>query len=402
MTDTPPASPLGSPAESPQDTQTGPAPGTRPSTRPTLPLRAAVIGSGAISKEHLGFLSGRLSGRPGAAPAAGRIRLVGLCDLSPVSANYATGQYGIDAAYTDVGQMLAEAKPDVVHVLTPPQTHVDLVTRCLEAGAHVICEKPITPTAPELELLLERAKSAGRQLMESHNYRFNNGIVDIKSAIDRGDLGAVREVEIRIALPVTDPEGRFGDPNLPSPIHSLPAGVIHDFTTHFAYLLLHLAQPLEFSRIAAAWSNHSENPLFRYDDLDALLIGRSADGPVHGRLRFDAGAAPDTFSISVRGSGGWVETDLFQPYNRTVRPRPGGSQLSPIVNHVANGASLMNDGIRNIGRKLLQQSPYQGLHRMLDESYAALAAGRPFPVTPDEMMDASRLVDRLLDDGVRL
>lgn len=333
---------------------------------------------------------------------AGRIRLVGLCDLSPVTAGYAAGQYGVEASYTDVDLMLREAKPDVVHVLTPPQTHVDLVSRCLDAGAHVICEKPITPSASELDLLLGRAEAAGRQLMESHNYRFNRGIVDIKAAIDRGDLGSVREVEIRIALPVTDPEGRFGDPNLPSPIHDLPAGVIHDFTTHFAYLLLHLADPLEFSRIAAAWSNHSDNPLFRFDDLDALLIGRGADGPIHGRLRFDAGAAPDAFSVSVRGTQGWVETDLFQPYNRTVRPRPGGSQLSPIVNHVANGASLMNDGIRNVGRKLLQQTPYQGLHSMLDESYSALAAGQPFPVTPAEMMNASRLIDRLLEDGVRL
>jgi predicted dehydrogenase len=365
-------------------------------------LRAAVIGSGAISKEHLGYLSGRLGAGSGTAPIPGRIRLVGLCDLSPVSARYGAEQYGAEASYTDVGQMLAEATPDVVHVLTPPQTHVDIVTACLDAGAHVICEKPITPTAAELAALLERAEANDRQLMESHNYRFNRGVVDLRDAIDRGALGAVREVEIRIALPVTDPEGRFGDPNLPSPIHDLPAGVIHDFTTHFAYLLLHLARPIEFNRIAAAWSNHGDNPLFRYDNLDALLIGRGDDGPVHGRLRFDAEAGPDTFSVTVRGTDGWAETDLFQPYNRTVRPRPGGSQLSPIVNHVVNGASLMNDGVRNIGRKLLQQSPYQGLHRMLDDSYTALAAGRPFPVTPEEMMNASRLVDQLLEQGVQL
>lgn len=371
--------------------------------RPDLPLRAAVIGSGTISKEHLSFLSGRLSGgRASPSPAAGRIRLVGVCDLSRVSAEYGAEEFGADHAYTDVSEMLMEAKPDVVHVLTPPQTHVDLVTMCLNRGADVICEKPITPTADQLEALLNTADAAGQQLMESHNYRFNREVLDMDRAIGRGDLGSVREVEIRIALPVTDADGRFGDPNLPSPVHDLPAGVIHDFTTHFAYLLLHLSGAEEFSRITAAWSNHSQNPLFKYDDLDALLIGRGPSGPVHGRLRFDAGAAPDTFSITVRGTEGWTETDLFQPYNRTVRPRPGGSQLSPIVNHVINGATLMGDGIRNFGRKLLQQSPYEGLHRMLDEAYTALAAGEGFPVTPEEMLTASRLVDRLLSDEVRL
>ncbi len=377
--------------------------GPRDSTIFNAPIRAAVVGTGTISKEHLSFLSGQLKpfeDSPG--PVEDRIELAAVCDLSTVAANYAARQFGADATFTDVAEMLETAQPDVVHLLTPPQTHSKLATMCLEAGSHVICEKPITPTAPELAALIDTANRANRHLMESHNYRFNRGVTQLKTAIDDGSLGIVREVEIRIALPVTDPTGRFGDPNLPNPVHSLPAGVIHDFTTHFSYLLLLLAAPVEFNRIAAAWSNHGNNPLFTYDNLDALLIGRSKDGPVHGRLRFEAGAAPDTFSIRVRGSAGWAETDLFQPYNRAVLPRPGGQQLSPIVNHVVNGASLINDGIRNVGRKLLQQSPYEGLHRMLDQTYGALASGNPLPVSPDDMMAASKLVDRLLEHDVRL
>ena len=375
----------------------------RTSARPDLPLRAAVIGSGGISKEHLSYLSGRTSSaRSGIGPTAGRIRVVGVCDLSPVAARYGAEQFGADAAYTDVGEMLDAATPDVVHVLTPPQTHVAIATQCLEAGVHVICEKPITATAPELEELLAVAEANDRVLTESHNYRFNRGVAELRSALDNGQLGHVREVEVRIALPVTDPGGRFGDKNLPSPIHQMPAGVIHDFTTHFTSVLLHLTGPVSFDRIAAAWSNHSNDPLFRYDNLDAVLIGAGQDGPIHGRLRFDADTGPDTFTVTVRGTTGWAQTDLFQPYNRTVAPRPGGSQLSPIVNHVVNGASLMNDGIRNVGRKILQQTPYEGLHKMLDLTYGALISGGPLPVTPADMLDASRLVDRLLSEEAKL
>jgi predicted dehydrogenase len=366
-----------------------------------LPIRAAVVGSGAISKEHLGFLSGKAAIRA-STPVEHRIRLVGVCDLSPVTARYSADEYGADAPYTDLGELLAEARPDVVHVLTPPETHVALVTTCLEAGAHVICEKPITPTHRELIELLEVARANDRHLMESHNYRFNRTVVAMRRAIDGGEIGTVREVGIRVVLPVTDPAGRFGDPHLPSPIHRMPAGVVHDFITHLTYLLRHLAGPVAFDRIAAAWSNHSENPLFTWDDLDAILIGRGEAGPVHGRLRFDAGAGPDTFAIEVRGSDGWMETDLFQPYLRTVRPRPGGAQLSPIVNHVANGWGLIDQGVRNVGRKIMQRGPYEGLYRMLDETYLALGAGRPLPVTADDMLGASELIDRLVDEKVRL
>ncbi|MEM9561219.1 MAG: Gfo/Idh/MocA family oxidoreductase [Actinomycetota bacterium] len=371
------------------------------SARPTQPLRAAVVGSGAIAREHLSFLAGTSPIRP-SRPVDGRIRLVGVCDLSPVTASYGADEYGADAAYTDLATMLDEARPDVVHVLTPPATHSPIASACLLAGANVICEKPITATAGELVDLLEVAQSAGRHLMESQNYRFNRPVLSLVDAIDDGRLGAVREVEIRIVLPVTDPENRFADPHLPSPIHEMPAGVIHDVITHMAYLLLLLGRPVSFDRIAAAWSNHGDNPLFRFDDLDAVLIGHTADGPLHARLRFDAEASPDTFSIRVRGTEGWAETDLYQPYVRVVRPRTGGQQLSPIINHVAGGWRLLEAGTRNVGRKIMQQTPYEGLHRMLDLTYDAIADGRPLPISNDDMLETSKLVDRLLDDKVRL
>ena len=363
------------------------------------PLRAAVVGSGGISKEHLTYLSGR--------SAAGdhvdqRIDLAAVCDLSPAAARYGAEQFGAGAAYTDIKEMLSEEPLDVVHILTPPSTHLALATMCLETGSHVICEKPITATTGDLVSLLDTADRCDRLIMESHNYRFNDGYLEIKQLVDSGRLGQITDVEVRIALPVTDPAGRFGDANLPSPIHQMPAGVLHDFTTHFAYLLLGMAPDVEFGRIAAAWSNHDGNELFRFDDLDALLIGDGPDGPLHARLRFDARSGPDTFALTVRGTAGWTQTDFFQPYLRTVVPRPGGAQLSPIINHVANGFDLIRDGIGNFGKKLLQNTPYHGLHRMLDDAYVAIAEGRPLPVSPGDMMATSQLVDRLLSDEVRL
>ena len=369
-----------------------------PSSRPSLPLKAAVVGTGGISHEHLSFLAGRTV----AGSVSDRVRLAAVCDLSPAAGRYAATTFGAGASYTDLAEMLATEAPDVVHVLTPPSTHVPLATACLEAGADVLCEKPITANHSDLKNLLATAVGLDRQIMESHNYRFNHAIGEIRGATERGELGAVREIEIRIALPVTDPDGRFGDQNLPSPIHAMPAGVIHDFTTHFSYLLLHLAPDVTYRRVAAAWSRHGDNELFRYDDLDAVLIGDGPDGAVHARLRFDARSAPDTFSVTVRGSKGFAETDLFQPYLRVVKPRPGGSKLSPVVNHVISGASLVRSGVRNFGDKLLQHGPYEGLHRMLDQTYTALATGGELPVSSDDMLAASALVDELLSEGAAL
>lgn len=367
-----------------------------PSPRPTLPLKVAVVGTGGISEAHLSFLAGRTS----VGPVDGRAVLRAVCDLSPVAARYAAETYGAAAHYTDLDELLATESPDVVHVLTPPSTHVPLATACLKAGADVICEKPITANSTDLIDLLATADGLGRRITESHNYRFNRTIEAIRAAVDNGDLGPVREVEIRIALPVTSPEDRFGDPNLPSPIHAMPAGVIHDFTTHFAYLLLHFAPGVRFERVAAAWSRHGDNDLFPVDDLDALLIGDGPDGAVHARLRFDARTSPDMFSVTVRGAEGFAETDLFQPFLRITKPRPGGSKLSPVVNHLVNGAGQARAGLRNLGDKILQHGPLEGMYEMLDQTYTALVTGAELPVTADDMLAASRLVDLLLSDEV--
>lgn len=361
-----------------------------PTHTPVTTLRAALIGTGKISEEHLKFL------RDG--PLA---RTAGVCDLSPSLAKYAVERFGAGRAFTDYGRMLRDVRPDVVHVLTPPHTHVQIVGDCLGAGAHVIVEKPVAPTRTEFRQLWDLAQSRNLRLVEDHNYRFNEPVLEIERMVARGALGDVREAEVRMALGIRKPGGRYADENLPHPSHGMPAGVIHEFLTHLCYLLLRFvplwrdADSAGPPRIAAAWSNHGGGPLFKYDDLDALVVA----GPVHGRIRFTSHAAPDCFTVTVRGTRGWVETDLFQPHLRVVVPRPGGAQLSPLVNQLANGAGLMKAGVSGFRNKVLQKTPYEGLRTFLGVTYEAIAGGTEPPVTFEDMDGASRLVDALLDEA---
>ncbi len=357
----------------------------------TSPLRAAVIGAGAISLEHLPFLQ-----------QSERANLVGICDLSPVSARIAARRFDAEAGYTDLAHMLRQALPQVVHVLTPPHTHGPLVRLCLEAGAHVVCEKPMAATADEAQELLTVAATNKVHLVENHNYRFNDEVVALKALIEQGRIGDVCEVDIRMALQIRGEGSRFADLSNIHPIHAMPAGVLHDFVTHFAYLLNELSGGADWQRVSAAWSNHGGGELFKFDDLDATLIGPNGAGQVHGRIRFSCRTSPDVFSVTVRGTEGQASTDIFHPFLEVLGPRPGGEQLTPIVNHIVNGTRLAGAGFRNFGQKLLQHGPYHGLSRFLDSTYEALQADQPPPVTPQHIMAAASLVDRLLDQEARL
>ena len=347
-------------------------------------LRSAVIGTGAISKEHLSFLHDF--------PKA---QLVGVCDLSRAAAQYAAQRFEANAAYTDYAQMLEEATPDVVHVLTPPHTHKLIATDCLKAGAHVICEKPITPTYAEFTELWEVAKLCDRYLVEDYNYLFNEPILAINDIIATGKLGEVQEVEVRMALDVRS-GGRFADENLPNPVHRLPAGVIHDVLTHLTYIALQYLPSID--RVSAAWSNHGGGDLFKFDDLDALIIGES----VHARIRFSSHTGPECFEVKVRGREGFVETDLFQPYIRAVLPRSAGKQLTPLVNHFASGKNFLGASIKNFRNKIMQKTSYEGLNRFLMQTYEAIGSQTPLPVNFEMMDRVNRVIETLLQDQHRI
>jgi predicted dehydrogenase len=350
------------------------------------PLKAAVIGTGIISKQHLSFLD-----------ASEQSELVAVCDLSAAAAKYAAETFHAHRAYTNYQEMLAATKPDVVHILTPPNTHQKLVVDCLNANSHVICEKPITPAYDDFIALWDLAQQKNLHLIENHNYRFNRTILAIEDMVKDGTLGDVQEVEVRVALGYREEGGRFADRNLPNPVHRLPAGVIHDVITHMCYLLLRFMPVVD--RVAAAWSNHGGGDLFKYDDLDAILLGSRQQ---HGRLRFSCYTKPECFTLFVRGTKGYAETDLFQPYLRTVIPRAGGSQLSPIVNQFINGFDLMGSSFKNFRDKVMQRTAYEGLHRLLDQTYAALLHDQPMPVSFEDMDKTNRLIETLLAEENRV
>lgn len=345
-------------------------------------LKSAVIGTGAISKEHLSFLA-----------KSERAHLSSVCDLSKASAKYAATRFGADSTYTNYQQMLEETKPDVVHILTPPHTHKAIASYCLATGVHVFCEKPITPTYDEFQKLSTFAQSQNRWLIENQNYCFNEQILAIQQLIADGSLGEVQEVEVRIALPVRD-GGVFADENLPNAIHKMPAGVIHDFITHLCSVVVRFIP--DFDRVSATWNNHVGGNLFKYDDLDALVIGGSA----HARIRFTCHTAPKAFAVTVRGSKGYVETDLFQPYFRCVLPR-AGELLSPLINHFINGCDLVGASLTNFRNKIMQKTVYEGMHRLLDNTYDALINGKAAPISFDDMERTNRLVNALLSETTR-
>lgn len=353
---------------------------TAPPDNAAPPLRSAVVGCGAIAYEHLPFLA-----------SSPQSKLVGVCDRSAALADAARDRFHVEAAFTDFDAMLAEARPDIVHVLTPPQTHDALVRAALAAGAHVICEKPMTGTAAETEDLLQCAARAGRTLTESRNLLFNDPVIELLRLIRDGRLGDV--IECDILLTVDFLSGPFGDRNLSGPAVQLPGGAIHDFLPHLVYAFQALTGISDVEEMHGVLQNRSQNPRAGFDFLDALLYA----GSVRGRLRIASDVQPASFTATVRGSRATVETDFYLP-GLLVHGPPNVGKRSPL-GQIANGRRLIRAGFANFRDKVMQYGPMHGMTRMLDATYSAIRSGGPMPITPEQMIATARLTDRLIALG---
>jgi predicted dehydrogenase len=341
-------------------------------------VKAAVIGCGSIAAQHLPFLS-----------SSADIALVATCDTSPAAAAFAQQRFGAAAAFTEAGEMLREARPEVVHVLTPPHTHVPVTLACLDAGAHVICEKPAAADAAETERLLDAAQSRGLLLFESRNYLWNDPVQRLSRTVRSGRLGDVLEVDLLLAVDFLS--GPFGDENLDGPAVALPAGAVHDFLPHLCYLFLHFAPDApEPTRVVGELSNRSGNRRAGFDFLDALVFA----GAVRGRLRLTADVKPDTFRVTIRGSRATLESDLFNPYFRYEGPPNVGKRTA--IGQVKAGLAMAAGGVSVFKDKVMQHGPYHGMPHMLDAMYQAISGKAPPPFTRDEVLASARLVDRIV------
>lgn len=126
------------------------------------------------------------------------VRLVGVCNRSLEKAEDFKQRFNIEQTFDDLGKMLTQVKPDIVDIITPPETHEKYVNECLSMGAHVICQKPFGQNAAEAASMVKLAKQANRKLIVHENFRFMPWYRKIKHLLDCRAIGSVLNITFRL------------------------------------------------------------------------------------------------------------------------------------------------------------------------------------------------------------
>jgi len=146
-------------------------------------FRIGIIGCGGIANgKHMPSLAKQ--------PNA---EMVAFCDIVIERAQEAAKKFGSEGAkvYTDYRELLGDPSIDIVHICTPNDSHAEIAIAALEAGKHVMCEKPMAKTAADARRMAETARRTGKKLTIGYQNRFRPDSQYLKKICDAGELGEI-------------------------------------------------------------------------------------------------------------------------------------------------------------------------------------------------------------------
>ena len=118
-----------------------------------------------------------------------RAALTAICGRNREQADEMAAKYGVPQVFTDHREMIEKGGLDAVVVSTPDDTHYDMVMAALDAGLHVICEKPVALNADRARQMLDKAEAAGVKHMVYHTFRWFPNYRYVKQLLDEGYVG---------------------------------------------------------------------------------------------------------------------------------------------------------------------------------------------------------------------
>lgn len=161
----------------------------------THPLKVGLVGAGGISGAHL----------PAYQEFSDQVKLVAVCDVIEAAAKLRATEMGNVPYFTDVQQMLLEVDLDAVDICTIHDQHAPVALAAIQAGKHVLVEKPMACSMAECRAMVEAADRAGVTLMVAQMQRFSPAYRGVKQLLDTGELGPIRAV--RMDAMQNGPEG---------------------------------------------------------------------------------------------------------------------------------------------------------------------------------------------------
>jgi predicted dehydrogenase len=323
-----------------------------------MQIQAVVVGAGLMGRWHAHELA-RAGGSVVAVVDPNAAAATGLAARHPGARSVAT-----------LEEALESTSPDVVHICTPTPTHVTLVKKGLDAGAHLLVEKPLAPDAEPTDELLRLAQQAGVHLCPVHQYVFQPGTM--------AGIEGLPRIEPLVHLEATLCSA--GGREAPfSPLDETAADIL-------PHPLSVLERLLPGGLEAVGWS------AMRPQEGELRALGTDAGRSI--AVSVSMNGRPPRNELRVIGARGTLELDFFHGYAIWERAAPSRAQkvLAPFT---TSGLRSLAAARNLAGRALRWEPAYPGLRSLISLLYTAIRDNSSSPIAPAESLAVARASDAI-------
>lgn len=349
-----------------------------------MTLNIGIVGCGKIADSHAEEIQ-KIS----------CARLVAVCDLESILAEQIALRYSIPHWYADFDRMLSEQRLDVIHIATPPDSHLALARKAAQSGCHVFLEKPLAMNAEDGRRLIECVQQAGRKMTINHWYNFEAPALALKEFVARGQLGEPVHIESFYGYDLAD---GFGQALLSDDrhwVHRLPGKLFQNNLDHAINKVTPFLpdEPLEIvARAYRRRQSNDDNTDGVMDELRVMILGAR----VSAYVTFSSHARPAGHFMRVYGTKNTAHVDFaFRTMlveGRQSVPSALGRLLPPFQSSWQN----VRQAARNVQEFAGSRAHYfAGLNRLLSQFYDSILHETQVPIAYSDILRVSEITDEI-------
>lgn len=352
-------------------------------------LKVAIVGCGKIADAHASQIV-RIRG----------CEIVAVCDREPLMARQLYERFPVKQHFDDLTGLLRTAKPDVVHITTPAETHYDIARLCLQHGSHVYVEKPVTLDAAELEALIALAEQRQLKITAGHDDQFSHVARRMRDLIRNGYLGGPPvHMESSFCYDLGDPayaRALLTDKN--HWVRRLPGKLLQNIISHGIARIAEFLTSDSPQVIAHGFVSPLLRSMGETEIVDELRVIISEEGRTTAYFTFSSQMRPTLHEFRVYGPRNGLVLDQDQETLIRIRGDRYKSYAEKFIPPTALAFQHLGNVRRNVGSFLRSDFHMKsGMKCLIESFYHSIVQNEPPPIPYRELLVTARIMDRIFD-----
>ena len=352
-------------------------------------LKVAIVGCGKIADSHASQIQW-IEG----------CEIVGVCDREPLMAEQLSARFPVKRHFTDLTALLEEARPDVVHITTPAESHFDVARFCLEQGCHVYVEKPFTLYAQQAQRLVDLAERKGVKLTVGHNDQFSHVARRMRALVQSGYLGGDPvHLESYYSYDLGDPSyarALLGDKH--HWVRRLPGKLLQNVISHGIARIAEFLTTDTPHVIAHGFVSPILKQINESEIVDELRVIISEEERTTAYFTFSSQLRPSIHQLRIYGPKNGLVLD--QDHEILIRLR--GQKFKSYADIFIPPAQLAKQHLGNLfsNLRLFLRKDFHvdsGMKYLFESFYRSIREGTPVPIPYREILLTARIMEAIFD-----